>query len=327
MSQICVIIRTLNPHRPTLARVLEGLRRQTFPLAQTELLIVDNASEPPLDAAALGLDWHPRAQVVREPIRGKIMAQRTGICAASAECDLLLLVDDDNVLRADYLETGARLAGEFAQLGAWGSGSIRLEFEQPPPAAVGNLTRVLTTWEYPYAAWSSLRDLRAYSVPAGAGMFVRRNVAQRWVEILDGSPMRRALWLNEDPPILFSEDTDLALTAPDMGLGTGIFPALHIDHLVRAGKVTPERLLRLIENQQCAEMIIQAVRGLNWRGRFQSWRKAVNDYAKLLFQRGIDRRAHWHLLRGQVLGRRLVRDYLAAHPGERPPRTRQPWDG
>ena len=327
MSKISIIIRTLNPHRPTLERVFEGLRRQTFPLAQTELLIVDNASEPPLDAATLGLGWHPDARVVREPTRGKIMAQRAGIRAASPDGDLMLLVDDDNVLREDYLATGARLAGEFAQLGAWGSGSIQLHFDQPPPASLGSLTRVLTTWKYPYAAWSSLRDLRAYSVPAGAGMFVRRAVANHWADTFDASPMRRALFLNEDPPILFSEDTDLALAAPDLDLGTGIFPSLHIDHLVRAEKVSEQRLLRLIENQQCAEAIIFAVRGLNARTRFQRWRKAINDHAKLAFLRGNERRAHWHLLRGQAQGRRLVNEYLAAHPGEQPPVTPQPWLG
>ena len=325
--KISIIIRTLNPHRPTLARVFEGLRRQTFPLAQTELLIVDNASQPPLDAATLGLAWHPNARVVREPTRGKIMAQRCGVRAASPDCDLVLLVDDDNVLREDYLETGARLAEEFRQLGAWGSGSIKLHFDQPPPASLSNLSRVLTTWKYPYDVWSSLRDLRAYSVPAGAGMFVRRAVADHWADTFDASPMRRALFLHENPPILFSEDTDLALTAPDMGLGTGIFPSLHIDHLVRAEKVSAERLLRLIENQQIAEAMIYAIRGLNVRTRFQRWRKVVNDHAKLAFLRGNDRRAHWHLLRGRARGERLVREYLAVHPEERPVTTPQPWLG
>ena len=327
MPKISIIIRTLNPHRPTLERVFEGLRRQTFPISQTELLIIDNASEPPLDAATLGLDWHPNARVIREPVRGKIMAQRCGVRSASADCDLMLLVDDDNVLREDYLENGAHLADNFAQLGVWGSGSIKLHFDQPPPASLGSLIRVLTTWEYPYAVWSSLRDLRAYSVPAGAGMFVRRAVAQHWADVFDASPMRRTLFLIESPPILFSEDTDLALAAPDLNLGTGIFPSLHIDHIVRSEKVSEERLLRLIENQQCAEMIIFAIRGLSVRTRFQRWRKAINDYAKLAFLRGTNRRAHWHLLRGQRQGRRLVGAYLAAHPGERPPVTPQPWLG
>ena len=324
-SRISIVIRTLNPHPPTLARTLESLRAQTFPLAQTELLVVDNGSEPALDAATLGLDWHPAARIVREPTRGKMLAQRTGIRAASADCGLLLFVDDDNVFREDYLEIGARLAREFPQLGAWGSGTIRLRFEEPPPAALRSLLRVLTTWEYPYAAWSSVKDLRAYSVPAGMGMFVRRNVAGHWAELFDRSPIRRALWVDAPSPLLFTEDTDLALAAPDLGLGTGIFPELSIDHLVRREKIGAERMLGLIENLQRSEAIMRAVRGLDVTTRFQRWRKSVNDHAKLFFLRGLERRAHWSLLRGRARGRREVRDYLTAHPGEQPAITRQPW--
>ena len=326
MPNISVIIRTHNPHLPTLGRVLDGLRRQTFPPGQTEWLIVDNASEPPLDAAALGLDGHARARIVREETRGKLMAQRCGIVSAPADSDLLLFVDDDNVLREDYLAVGARLSDDFPQLGAWGSGSVRLQHEKPFPEALRGLAFVLTTWDYPYDVWSSLRDMN-YSVPAGAGMFVRRRVAQRWVEMLDASPVRRALWLHDRPAILFAEDTDLALTAPDLNLGTGIFRDLHIDHLVRAEKVFAARLLYLIENQQCSEVVLKAMRGLDRRTRSQRRRQWINDHAKLLFLRGQARLAQWHRLRGQAQGRRLVHDYLAAHPEEQPTPTRQPWDG
>ena len=312
--KVSIIIRTLNPHRPTLARVLDGLRRQSYPLDLTELLIIDNAGSPPLDLDGLGLGWHPRARVVREDTRGKIVAQRRGICEASPDFPLLLFVDDDNLLHADYLAQGVRIAGEFAQMGAWGSGRINLEFAQPPPAWLHKLTWLLATFDYPYDLWSSLRDVNA-SVPVGAGMFVRREVAQRWVELLDASPMRRALWLNEHPPILFSEDTDLALTAPDMGLGTGVFRALCIEHLVRTEKLTVERMMHLVENQQRAEVIITHVRGLGARSRWQKLRKTVNDYGILFFRRGMDRRVQWHRMRGHALGRRMVRDYLAAHPG------------
>lgn len=323
---VTVIIRTLNPHQPTLARVLEGLRRQTFPLDQTELIVVDNGSDSPLDAGSLGLGWHPHARVVREETRGKILAQRRGIREASPTCDLLLLVDDDNVLHADYLAVGARLAAGFPQLGVWGSGCIRLEHEQSPPAALRDLLWVLTAWDYPYDVWSSLRDFN-YSVPAGAGMFVRRAVADRWVEVLDRSPIRRVLWLHEHPAILFSEDTDLALTAPDLGLGTGVFRDLRVDHLVRVGKISPERLLFLVENQQCAEVLIKRVRGLDRRSRWQQRRQLVNDCAKLFFLRGLQRRAQWQRLRGQARGRRMVDDYLRAHPAEAPTSPRQPWEG
>jgi glycosyltransferase involved in cell wall biosynthesis len=323
--KVSVIIRTLNPHRETLGRVLQGLRGQSHPLEWTELLIIDNGSEPPLDAASLGLDWHPRARVVREDARGKIMAQRRGVCEAAPDCDLLLFVDDDNLLQDDYLAAGARIASEFPHLGAWGSGSIHLVFQQPPPKELRNLSWLLATLDYPYDVWSSLRDIN-YSIPVGAGMFVRRRVAEAWVKVLDASPLRRALWTHRQPPILFSEDTDLALTAPDLNLGTGVFPGLRIEHLVRAEKLNARRMLQLVENQQIAEVFLRRVRSLGLPTRGQRWRSALEEYARLIYRRGFDRRAQWHRLRGQARGRRIVRDYLAQHPEETPPPTPQPWD-
>lgn len=313
--KVSVIIRTLNPHRPTLARVLGGLRRQTFPLAQTELLVIDNGSQPPLEASALELAWHPGARVVREDARGKIMAQRRGIVEAAADADLLLFVDDDNLLHEDYLAAGVRIAEEFAQLGAWGSGCIQLVLPQDPPAWLRQLTWLLATFDYPYDLWSSLREVNA-SIPVGAGMFVRRRVALRWVELLDASPMRRALWTNEHPPILFSEDTDLALTAPDLGLGTGVFRALRIEHLVRAEKLSPARMLHLVENQQRAAVILRRVRGLPAPPRWQRLTERVHGYAKLLWRHGMERRTQWHSLRGRALGEQMVRAYLQTHPAE-----------
>src|ERR1035437_9739406 len=46
--------------------------------------------------------------------------------------DLLVFVDDDNILAADYLEQSLKIADEFPKLGALG-GSIKGEFEIPHP--------------------------------------------------------------------------------------------------------------------------------------------------------------------------------------------------
>ena len=60
-----VVMCTHNPRPEILARTLAALRAQTAPLGRWELVIVDNASTPPV-AGQVDLSWHPAARVVRE---------------------------------------------------------------------------------------------------------------------------------------------------------------------------------------------------------------------------------------------------------------------
>src|SRR5882724_1632506 len=129
MPAISVIICTHNPRENYLRRVLDALRAQTLPLADWELLLVDNASEKPL-AGRIDLSWHPNARHLREEKTGKTHALLRGIAGFTGE--LLVIVDDDNVLRADYLQTCLKVAADYPWLGAW-SGSCIPEFETEPP--------------------------------------------------------------------------------------------------------------------------------------------------------------------------------------------------
>src|SRR6516165_7404390 len=92
--ELSVIICTNNPLEEHLRRTLEALRAQTVSTSRWELLIIDNASEPPVDAG--DLSWHPRARVISETIPGLSFARVRGIREAIG--DLLVFVDDDNVL-------------------------------------------------------------------------------------------------------------------------------------------------------------------------------------------------------------------------------------
>src|ERR1700722_2249773 len=101
MFAVSVIICSHNPRENYLRRVLDALRAQTLPAQEWELLLVDNASTEPL-AGRFDLSWHPNARHVREEKTGLTPARLRGIAEANGE--LLVFVDDDNVLRSDYLQ-------------------------------------------------------------------------------------------------------------------------------------------------------------------------------------------------------------------------------
>src|ERR1022692_4717847 len=96
-----VIICTHNPRPDYLRRTLDALKAQTLPKEQWELLLIDNASKEPL-ADTWDLSWHPQARHIREEALGLTRARLCGISQSKGE--LLVFVDDDNVLSADYLE-------------------------------------------------------------------------------------------------------------------------------------------------------------------------------------------------------------------------------
>lgn len=143
---ISIVIPTHNPRGDYLQRVLEALRVQTLPREQWEMIVVDNGSREPLKAGAvksgkvetlegydaencIDLSWHPNARIVREEKLGLTFARLRGFAEARGE--LILMVDDDNVIAPDYLETAVRIAEERPGLGAFG-GKCLPEFEAKP---------------------------------------------------------------------------------------------------------------------------------------------------------------------------------------------------
>ena len=188
MPVISVIICTHNPRPDYLTRVLEALRAQTLPVDRWELLLVDNASEQPL-GGRFDLSWHPHARHVREEKTGLTHARLCGIAAAQA--DLLVFVDDDNVLRRDYLEAALKIAADYPQIGAW-AGSCIPEFEVEPPAELRPWLAGLVIEKLKTPLWARL-PRGSEATPPGAGMTVRRKVALRYRELTLTNPLRQTL--------------------------------------------------------------------------------------------------------------------------------------
>jgi len=250
---VSVILCTHNPRADYLAAVIHSLRIQTLPLGEWELLVVDNASET---AVGVDLSWHANARVLREETLGLVHARRMGVHEARGE--LLVFVDDDNVLGVDYLREAVAIARQHPEIGAFG-GQIAPRFEIDPPA-----------WTQPYWPWLAIRlftcdrwsnqsDDHA-AMPCGAGMCVRRVVVQRWVERLASDPNRTALG-RTGTRLLSGEDSDLAWTACDMGLGVGVFTALKMTHLIPARRLQESYILELVEGTAYSNVRLMATRG------------------------------------------------------------------
>jgi GT2 family glycosyltransferase len=240
---VSVVISTHAPNEPRLRRTLDGLRAQTLPPDRWELRLVDNASPDPKVFDRFDLSWHPAGRLVREARLGLSFGRVAGFRASSAP--LLVLVDDDNVLAADYLENVVELFERHPHVGALGGRSVP-EWEATPEP-----------WVHEFAGNLALRDRDGECVadrktdsgypscsPLGAGMAIRRAALEPWVRAVDEAGAARPTG-RRGKLLTSGEDNDIVLTALSAGWAVGYFPRLSLTHLIPAGRVTREYQARL----------------------------------------------------------------------------------
>jgi glycosyltransferase involved in cell wall biosynthesis len=291
MLPVSVIICSHNPREDYLRRVLDALKAQTLPVKDWELLLVDNASKEPL-AKRFDLSWHPNSRHVREDKTGLTHARLRGI--AEAKGDLLVFVDDDNVLRADYLQACLKLSAAKPNLGAFG-GSCLPEFEVEPPVELRPWLHGLLIEKLSQSHEAKIAG-GGPALPAGAGMAVRRTVAEHYREKVLRDPLRQSLG-RTGSRLAAGEDSDLALCSLAFDLGTGRFPELELTHLIPKRRLTLEYLEGIHEGFGYSGVILLAI-----HSREKSQPKALKTFIsklKLLSKNPVERRIKTAEARGR----------------------------
>jgi glycosyltransferase involved in cell wall biosynthesis len=267
-TYISVIICSHNPRLDYLERVLEALKSQTLPSNLWELLLIDNASEQ-IISSVIDLSWHSQSRHIREENLGKNYALLTGFKEAKGE--ILIIVDDDNVLAPDYLDVGLKISKDYSIIGAWG-GQIIAALEENPPEWIkpdlANHLQNLACREFSRDKWSNF-DRECETTPCGAGLCVRKNVVDKYVELVCNDP-RRLILGRKGKQLIGCEDFDLAFTACDIGLGTGQFTSLKLTHLIPSRRLQEDYLLQLTEAISYSRIMLEYLRGRllpkpNWR--------------------------------------------------------------
>lgn len=243
--RISVITCAWNPDRDRFARVLDSLRAQTLPRDQWEYVVVDNGSRERLDGR-LDLSALPMARVVLEPEMGLTRARLKGV--AESRGDLLAFVDDDNLLAPDYLEVAIRLLDKYPFIGVLG-GVGRGEFQGPVEPWMKEVLFVLGVSDYQPAHDMEIQYGLARRagpwMPIGAGMVVRRRLAEAYRDLVAGDAVRAALDRTGERSLLGGGDTDLVFTATDLGLASGVSSLLRFTHVIPAWRLRKDYLARL----------------------------------------------------------------------------------
>ena len=288
---VSAVICTHNPRAGHFARCLEGLRSQTLSQGCWELVIVDNRSDAPL-ADRMDIAWHTGARVVREETLGLTPARLRGI--RESKGDLLVFVDDDNVLDGDFLEIARRTMEERPFLGSW-SGQCRPVFEQTPADWTRRYWGNLCIREFEHDVWSNLPRL-ADTMPCGAGLCVRRNVALSYLNLHD-SGERSVQFDRTGTSLMSGGDNDLAACACALGLGVGRIASLKLTHLIPPGRLTVDYLERLAEGIHYSSVLLDWEYGIRTNQRTALGRLA--DFMRIMRLR----EPHRRILRAAFRGR------------------------
>lgn len=311
---LSVVICSHNPRKNYLDRVLAALKAQSLPLDRWELLLVDNASKEPL-SKLFDLSWHPHSHHLSAPAVGKTHALLLAVQKFQGE--LFVIVDDDNLLRSDYLEAAVASSRTYPWLGAW-AGSCIPEFESPPPPHLAPHLHglVIESVDRPY--WSNMpRGSEAH--PPGAGMVVRRVVAEHWSKLVKTDPLRHRLG-HTGAQIGAGEDADMALCSIPLDLGTGRIPELQLTHLIPSRKLTEHYLLDLYRNQAYSSVLIRHLHGPEEGDLVCGFSAWLRCHASCLFwsvfaKSRISRRIRCAMLRARF---RAIKDLTSKHsnPGK-----------
>jgi glycosyltransferase involved in cell wall biosynthesis len=303
---ITVLICSHNPRGEYLRQVLEALQHQTLDKRKWELFLIDNCSSQPLHEA-FPLSWHPSARHLSVNKLGKTHALLHGI--KEAQSGILLVVDDDNVLAPDYLENVLSIFEKNSFVGVIG-GVIEGEFEVQPPA-----------WSLPYLHYLAIidkgnRPLHAltpemtFYIPPGAGMGIRKTIAEYYTQQIENDPVRQGL----DPVgemLSRAGDTDLALCAFELGLARGYFPQLKLKHLIPKSRLEPDYIESLIEGSNYSVSLLSLIKGLTVPNLPPAGQRLLNDFK--LWVRNRTDPLQLKMIRAEERGRHRAHAFYLAH--------------
>jgi hypothetical protein len=168
------------------------------------------------------------------------MISKRGIQEASGE--LLVFVDDDNVPAPDYLVRATAIFARCPDLGVFGAGILEPEFEVQPPVELHPRLGLLALRREPSALWSH-DATDTHCRPWGAGLCVTRRVANFYRQLITDLGITPVLDRRGDR--LFSGGEHVfSRASAEIGLGFGVSPELWITHLISAGRLNQDYLVR-----------------------------------------------------------------------------------
>lgn len=302
MNNLSVVICTYNPSQHIFASCLEAIVEATKLYNPLEIIVVDNNSNNNFFDEEYFKNFMKRSNttLIHEKKQGLTPARLRGIEASSGE--IIVFIDDDNVIDANFFIEGMKIANEYSFIGAW-SGQVRLIFEEKPPEWTKKYWGLLVYREFSINKWSNLPH-NDETMPCGAGLFVRKEVASRYTLLhLEG---KRFIQLDRSATSLLSAgDNDLAACACDLGMGVGLFRNISIQHFIPKSRLELQYLLKLTTGIAASSLVFKSFRGEMPPNK--TWKNKIANTLRLALMTSRDRAFYSAVLKGHELGVKLLK--------------------
>ena len=237
--KISVVVCTHNPRKDYLEKTLNALCQQTLRKEKWELLLIDNASDEAL-TEKWDISWHPNGRIIRENKVGLTYARMRGI--KESKGTILIFVDDDNVLKKNYLNESLKICQKKPFIGAFSGECL--------PVSEGTINKeqakhlgALAIRYVKQERWFNFPG-HSDSMPYGAGMVLRKEVGLKYLTKLKKSKLSKSLDRN-GTSLSCHGDLDMASTAFQLNLAVGIFPQIKLHHLIPQSRLREDYLIQL----------------------------------------------------------------------------------
>ena len=261
--KIDVCICTHNPRLEILTIVLNAIANQTIGKDQYQVWIIDNGSSPPIsttDISPLSIAGIAH-QLIREPRLGIMYARE--LAGQTATGDVVMFVDDDNELTLNYLEVAIDILESHPEIGFFGG------------KLLSGIKVAYPTWMNPLFGYIGIKDCGDLPIskclkgdydwgewePPTAGSVVRRQVLQRYFEILKLIPQDLVIGRQGSQGLLSSEDSLIAKCCYELDLECSYQPRLQLIHHISDQRLQFGYFVRLLFNYGRSYVLLRKAMG------------------------------------------------------------------
>lgn len=243
LLSITVIIPTYNPNTTFLNQVLDALKNQTLDKSIWELIIIDNNSNNEV-LNSLDLSWHHNSNIIKETRQGLTYSRIKGFEQAAG--DIIVMIDDDNVIAADYLTIVKQLFEQQPQLGSVG-GKIYGSFDNYQPERwtkqFWNMLAIRDFGDQALVSDAGLSDSYPKFAPVGAGMAVRKSLTFNYIKSIINSADTITDRTAEN--LSSGGDNEINIHVLNQGYKVAYHPSLVLKHIIPPSRLTKNYLAKL----------------------------------------------------------------------------------
>lgn len=240
-----IVICTYNPDERILARCLNAVSAFDRSGLKVEIILVDNNSSVKLYEKPYIKDFLKReshSKLIIEERQGLAYARVAGMKESAGQW--VVFLDDDNEPGPSYLQELTQLIKDYPGVGAWGPGTINVDFIDGIDKSVEKKMRpyfqerVISHVEY-----AMLREYQD-CYPAGTGLCVKREILMDYTEFVELG--RVTLTGRNGGRMSSGEDMQIVFLGITKGYAAGIAPGLSLTHIIPAQKTNFFALRRLV---------------------------------------------------------------------------------